>query len=79
MKGAESSAIVYSMMETAKANGLDPYEYLLYALSDLPYYGKSTSHEMLETAMPWSSEVQQQIVKNTKTKVNNTKHQRPGP
>ena len=67
VKGAESSAIVYSMVETAKANGLDPYDYLLYTLSVLPYYGKSTSHEMLETVMPWSSEVQQQIGKNTKT------------
>lgn len=67
VKGAESSAIVYSMVETAKANGLDPYDYLLYALSALPYYGKSISHEMLETAMPWSHEVQQQIGKNTKT------------
>lgn len=67
VKGAESSAIVYSMVETAKANGLDPYDYLLYALSVLPYYGKSTSHEMLETAMPWSSEVQQQIGKKAKT------------
>ena len=66
VKGAESSAIVYSVVETAKANGLDPYDYLLYALSVLPYYGKSTSHEMLETAMPWSSEVQQRIGKNAK-------------
>ena len=63
VKGAESSAIVYSMVETAKANGLDPYDYLLYALSVLPYYGKSASYEMLETAMPWSSEVQQRIGK----------------
>ena len=63
VKGAESSAIVYSMVETAKANGLDPYDYLLYALSVLPYYGKSTSHEMLDSAMPWSSEVQQRIGK----------------
>lgn len=27
-KGAESSPIVYSLVETAKANGIDPYEYL---------------------------------------------------
>ena len=44
-----------------------PVQLFLYALSVLPYYGKSTSHEMLETAMPWSSEVQQQIGKNAKT------------
>ena len=67
VKGAESSAIVYSMVETAKANGIDPYNYLLYVLSVLPYYGKSTSHEMLKSAMPWSSEVQQQIGKEAQT------------
>ena len=67
VKGAESSAIVYTMVETAKANGLDPYEYLLYALSVLPYCGKSISHEMLESTMPWSSEVQQRIGKQAQT------------
>ena len=56
-----------SMVETAKANGIDPYNYLLYVLSVLPYYGKSTSHEMLKSAMPWSSEVQQQIGKEAQT------------
>ena len=59
VKGAESSAIVYSMVETAKANGIDPYDYLFYVLSVLPYYGKSVSHERLETLMPWSKEAQQ--------------------
>lgn len=59
VKGAESSAVVYSMVETAKANGLDPYDYLFYVLSVLPYYGRSISHERLETLMSWSNEVQQ--------------------
>lgn len=27
-KGAESSAIVYSLVETARANGIEPYTYL---------------------------------------------------
>ena len=57
-KGAEASAIVYSIVETTKANGIDPYNYLLYVLSVLPYYGKSLSHELLEAQMPWSNEVQ---------------------
>ena len=52
VKRAESSAIVYSLVETAKANGIDPYEYLFYTLSVLPYFGKSPSHERLETPMP---------------------------
>ena len=59
VKGAESSAIVYSLVETAKANGIDPYDYLFYTLSVLPYFGKSPSHERLETLMPWAGEIQQ--------------------
>ena len=53
VKGAESSAIVYSLVETAKANGIEPYEYLMLVLSMLPYLGKSPAHEELEKLMPW--------------------------
>lgn len=58
VKGAESSAIVYSLVETAKANGIDPYDYFFHTLSALPYFGKSPAHEKLETLMPWHPEVQ---------------------
>lgn len=34
--GAQSSAIVYSLIETAKENDLDPYRYLVYVLSEAP-------------------------------------------
>lgn len=53
VKGAESGAIVYSLVETEKANGIDPYEYLLLVLSLLPQLGKSPAHEKPETLMPW--------------------------
>ena len=53
VKGAESSAIVYSLVETAKANSIEPYGYLLLVLSMLPYLGKSPTHEELEKLMPW--------------------------
>ena len=59
IKGAESSAIVYSLIETTKANGIDPYDYLFYTLSVLPYFSKSPSHEQLENLIPWANEVQQ--------------------
>lgn len=67
VKGAESSAIVCSIVETAKANGIDPYDYLFCVLSVLPYFGKSVSHDRLETLMPWSNEVQQRYGKETQT------------
>ena len=66
-KGAEASAIVYSIVETTKANGIDPYNYLLYVLSVMPYYGKSLSHELLEAQMPWSNEVQSSYRNATNT------------
>ena len=34
--GAQGSAIIYSLIETAKENGLDPYRYLVYVLSEAP-------------------------------------------
>ena len=57
VKGAESSAIVYSLVETAKANGIEPYEYLLLVLTMLPYLGNSPAHEELEKLMPWHPKV----------------------
>ncbi len=35
--GAEASAAFYSLIETAKANGLEPYSYLLYLFDRLPH------------------------------------------
>jgi hypothetical protein len=34
--GARSSAVIYSLIETAKENGLDPYWYLLWGLESAP-------------------------------------------
>ena len=65
VRGAESSAIVYSLVETAKANGIDPYDYLFYVLSVLPYFGKSVSHERLDSLMPWANEVQNRYADNS--------------
>ena len=58
-KGAEASAVVYSLVESAKANGIEPFAYLQHVLVQLPYFGKSPSHEELETLMPWASHIQQ--------------------
>lgn len=33
-KGAEASAILYSLVETAKETGVDPYQYFVYALTE---------------------------------------------
>ncbi|HHB1907983.1 TPA: transposase domain-containing protein, partial [Bacillus cereus] len=35
-KGAKASAVTYSIVETAKENGLNPYQYLMYIFEKLP-------------------------------------------
>ena len=52
VKGAKSSAIVYSLIETAKANDVEPYAYLTLVLTDMQYMGKPFSNEELEGFMP---------------------------
>jgi transposase len=50
-KGAKASAIYYSLIESAKANGLDPYAYLRQMLAQLPY---ADSVEKYEALLPWN-------------------------
>ena len=35
-RGAQSSAVIFSLIETAKENGLDPYRYLVWVLTEAP-------------------------------------------
>lgn len=53
-KGASASAAVYSLVETAKANGLDVYTYLEYLLLYMPDSDWHNHSENLEDLMPWS-------------------------
>ena len=50
--GAKASAVLYSIIETAKANGLTPYNYLVYLLNELP-----KEPDDLEYLMPWNVEL----------------------
>ncbi len=47
--GANASAILYSLVETAKANGLIPFEYLKYLLEELPKEPKD-----IDYLLPWN-------------------------
>ena len=51
-EGASASAAIYSIIETAKANGLDLYKYLQLLLMYMPDW--DNSEEYLEDLMPWS-------------------------
>lgn len=57
-KGADVSAAVYSVIETAKANGLNPYEYLKFIFKNLPGVQFGQHPKFLEDFLPWDPEVQ---------------------
>ncbi|EAQ99168.1 IS66 family transposase [Congregibacter litoralis] len=47
--GAKATANLYSLIETAKANGIEPYRYLRHVFTELP---KATSLEDFEALLP---------------------------
>lgn len=57
INGAKSSAIVYSIAETAKANKLKPYEYFEHLLSEIPRHLNDTDRGFLEDLLPWSDKL----------------------
>ena len=50
-EGAEASALLYSLIETAKANRLEPYAYLRYIFEKLPTASSLADYEAL---LPWN-------------------------
>ncbi|MFM1540673.1 IS66 family transposase [Helcococcus ovis] len=56
IKGAKTSAIIYSIVETAKANGLIPKEYIEYVLMQLSE-AEELDNQVLEKVLPWSKEL----------------------
>jgi len=65
-KGATASAIVYSIVETAKANHLSPFHYLNYLFERLPNIDLN-DQEQLDELLPWSESIPNEC------KVNNEK------
>ena len=59
VSGAKASAIIYSIVETAKANGLNPYNYFEHLLTEIPKLKEFNTPEEEAVAMdrllPWSA------------------------
>jgi len=55
-RGAEASAIIYSIVETAKLNDLNPITYLQFLLEQLPNIDISLTEE-LDKLLPWSKQL----------------------
>ena len=53
-KGASASAAIYSLVESAKANGLEIYKYFNYILTLMPGMDWHNHPGLLEKLLPWS-------------------------
>lgn len=65
--GAKASAILYSIVETAKANGLKVYDYLEFLLSELAKHAGDTDRDFLKDLLPWSEVVQEKCSNRKKS------------
>lgn len=63
INGANASAVIYSIAETAKANNLKPYEYFEYLLSEIPKHMDEHNLAFMEDLLPWSPELPERIRK----------------
>ena len=54
VSGAESSVIIQTLIETARANGADPYYYLKYLMEQMPKHLYEKGREFMPEMMPWS-------------------------
>lgn len=63
INGAKSSAIIYSIVETAKSNHLKPFDYVQYLLEEIPKHMDDRDVSFLENLLPWSGKLPAEIRK----------------
>ena len=57
--GARASAVIYSLVETAKANQLNVYQYFELLLTEIPKHMDDKNFSFLDDLLPWSPTVQE--------------------
>ena len=57
LDGANASAIIYSITETAKANNLNPFRYLEYVLTVLKDHQEDKEYSFIDDILPWSEKL----------------------
>lgn len=69
--GAQASASIYSIAETAKANDLKPYQYFKYILEEIPKHMDETSLDFLDDLLPWSDSLPEECRKTESSNTTN--------
>lgn len=60
-RGAEANCVFYTLLATAKANGVDPAKYLVHIFKELASMGRKPSIDALDALMPWAPTVQEAL------------------
>ena len=63
--GANASVIIFTLLETAKANGLNPESYLNHLLTVLPERFAADPLAVTDDLMPWNQEMQRALMPNS--------------
>ena len=63
ISGAKASAIIYSLVETAKANNLNVYEYMKHLLTVIPNHMDDHNSDFCEKLLPWSDSLPEECKK----------------
>lgn len=61
LNGAKTSAIIYSIVETAKTNNLKPFNYVQYLLEEIPQHMDDRDCSFGEDLLPWSEKLPEEI------------------
>ena len=57
INGAKASALVYSIVETAKENGINPFRYLEFLLTEMMEHEEDTDYCFIDDLLPWSGSI----------------------
>ena len=57
--GAEASEVIYSIVETAKANNLRVHDYVELLLTELSAHAADTNRDFIQDLLPWSKNIQE--------------------
>ncbi|MEE1040243.1 MAG: IS66 family transposase [Lachnospiraceae bacterium] len=70
VSGAKASAVIYSIVETAKANNLNPYYYFEHLLTEIPKLKEFNTPEeeaaAMERLLPWSADLPEKCHKRSR-------------
>lgn len=67
-RGAFANGVLYTLVESARANKLDVYEYLKYLLTEMPNNHYQEDPTVIDRLLPWSEELPEQCRLKTRQK-----------